>query len=88
MLIKEIKQIVSADGCVATFVGEDDKVDNALTEPVILWAICRCQDAGETFDAILGFVGAGDEGLVSTEDTVNFAGYQKGIILAEAPPSI
>jgi len=75
MLIKEIKQIVSATGAFATYTGDGEQIDKSLSDPVVLWAICVCQEAGETYDAVLGFICASEEGLQSAEDASNFAGY-------------
>ena len=75
MLIKEIKQIIPASGVFATYIGEDRQIDKDATDPVILWAICVCQFAGETFDAILGFVSAAEEGLQPAEYVPDFLGY-------------
>ena len=75
MLIKEIKQIIPANDVFATFTGDDGQIDKSSTDPVVLWAICVCQDKGETLDAVLGFVSMAEEGLQPAEDVANFAEY-------------
>ncbi len=80
MLILEIKQIMPAAGVYATYEGEfKGEVDRNITQPVILWAICRCQEQKEEYDAILGFVSAAEEGLLPAEEVSNFMGYETEI---------